>query len=135
MLAAIQKVFAVFYHNTFQKNMPENLEPPGEWKYASEVGFVRLKLRRIVVVRIIFYIFMGCAITSSAFGEDPIQLQLDAFYAEYEAIVANPTIPKYIELDRKWTFYCGCLSDYCRFSQRSFYDCAWTERRKKRLYV
>ena len=28
MLAAIQKVFAVFYHNTFQKNMPENLELP-----------------------------------------------------------------------------------------------------------
>ena len=81
--------------------MPENLELPGEWKYASEVGFVRLKLRRIVVVRIIFYIFMGCAITSNAFGEDPIQQRLDQLYAEYEATIANPTVKKYVELDEK----------------------------------
>ena len=31
--AAIQKVFAIFYHNDLKKNMPENLELPGEWKY------------------------------------------------------------------------------------------------------
>ena len=52
-------------------------------------------------MRTIFWVFVGCAITSNAFGEDPIQQRLDAFYAEYEAIIANPTIPKYIELDRK----------------------------------
>ncbi len=52
-------------------------------------------------MRIIFWIFMGCAITSNAFGEDPMQQRLDAFYVEYEAIIANPAIPKYIELDRK----------------------------------
>ena len=28
--AAIQKVFAVFYHNALKKNMPENLELPGD---------------------------------------------------------------------------------------------------------
>ncbi len=30
VLAAIQKVFAVFYHNALKKNMPENLELPGD---------------------------------------------------------------------------------------------------------
>ena len=28
VLAAIQKVFALFYHNALKKNMPENLELP-----------------------------------------------------------------------------------------------------------
>ena len=44
---------------------------------------------------------MGCAITSNAFGEDPIQQRLDQLYAEYEAIIANPTVKKYVELDGK----------------------------------
>lgn len=52
-------------------------------------------------MRIVFYIFMGCAITSNAFGEDPIQQRLDQLYAEYEATIANPTVKKYVELDRK----------------------------------
>ena len=34
VLAAIQKVFAVFYHNALKKDMPENLELPREWEYA-----------------------------------------------------------------------------------------------------
>ena len=52
-------------------------------------------------MRNIFWVFVGCAITSNAFGEDPIQQRLDAFYAEYEAIIANPTVKKYVELDGK----------------------------------
>lgn len=45
-------------------------------------------------MRIIFYIFMGCAITSNAFGEGPIQQRLDQLYAEYETIIANPRVKK-----------------------------------------
>ena len=52
-------------------------------------------------MRIIFWIFMGCAISSHAFGEDPIQQRLDQLYAEYEATIANPTVKKYVELDGK----------------------------------
>ena len=52
-------------------------------------------------MRIIFWIFMGCAISSHAFGEDPIQQRLDQLYAEYEAAIANPTVKKYVELDGK----------------------------------
>ena len=50
-------------------------------------------------MRTIFWVFMGCAITSNAFGEDPIQQRLDALYTEYEATIANPTVKKYVELD------------------------------------
>ena len=52
-------------------------------------------------MRTIFWVFVGCAITSNAFGEDPIQQRLDQLYAEYEAIIANPTVKKYVELDGK----------------------------------
>ena len=52
-------------------------------------------------MRTIFWIFIGCAITSNAFGEDPIQHRLDALYTEYEATIANPTVKKYVELDGK----------------------------------
>ncbi len=53
------------------------------------------------MARTIFWVFMGCAITSNAFGEDPIQQRLDALYTEYEATIANPTVKKYVELDGK----------------------------------
>ena len=52
-------------------------------------------------MRTIFWVFVGCAITSNAFGEDPIQQRLDALYTEYEATIANPTVKKYVELDGK----------------------------------
>ncbi len=51
----------------------------------SEVGFVKIKLRRIAV-RTIFWIFMGCAITSNAFGEDPIQQRLDEIPLPFEDV-------------------------------------------------
>lgn len=52
-------------------------------------------------MRTIFWVFVGCAITSNAFGEDPLQQRLDQLYAEYEATIANPTVKKYVELDGK----------------------------------
>ncbi len=52
-------------------------------------------------MRTIFWIFIGCAISSNAFGEDPIQQRLDQLYAEYEALSASPTIKKYVALDGK----------------------------------